>query len=568
MRATVVGIRLSGGIRVTGRMGQQGALLRDRYRLQEVIGKSTMAGVWRAVDEELGRSVAVKILRPRYAADPAIVTRFRRETRRAAALTHPNVVPVLDHGLDGETAFIVTELIDGLGLDEVMARHGRLPIDHALRIAATVADALHAAHERRLIHRDIKPANILLDDAGEVRVVDFGLTRALADPATTGRMAAGTSVRYGSPEQLAGRRIGRQSDVYSLGLVLYELLTGAAVFQGTTADDAAKARGVTPPAPPSSLVPGLPSSIDELVMRALARTPGRRYASAYEFREAIERWWRESRPAVVTPVEASVSPHPAAVLRDAADRARPRLSRWAPAPPFENRRSQLFGAAMPIAAILVVATLGWSFAVSPVTPPQSLEGAVLGIAAAPDGEFMGLPDERARAATQEPTLTPAPTPAATPKATPRPTPRATPQDTPKPTKRPAPEPTQAPAAAPTEAPAATPEPARDAAQTVVQWYTLVAAHRFDEAAQLSSPRLTGNRFVWGYIERHFSRTTGIEIHRAEVVASDAAAGRALVAVELTEFRTNGPPINSAGSWELVMSPTGWLLDVPHFRGPG
>src|SRR5919108_3550005 len=273
----------------------EGALLHGRYRLEEVIGEGGMAGVWRAYDRILERAVAVKILRPQYAADPVVVNHFRREARHAASVVHPNVASVFDYSVDDGTVYIVMQLIEGPDLDTVLRRHGRLPVGHGLRIGASVADALQAAHDQRLVHRDIKPGNILLDEKGEVKVVDFGIARALGESRTTNQGTLLASVRYCSPEQVGGDPVGPASDIYSLGLVLHESLTGRPAFLGTTPAAVALARLRDIPPPPSKLASDLPDNLDPVVMRALAREPAERYSSAREFGEAIRRWSRESQ---------------------------------------------------------------------------------------------------------------------------------------------------------------------------------------------------------------------------------------------------------------------------------
>jgi eukaryotic-like serine/threonine-protein kinase len=166
-------------------MNAPGTLLNDRYRLGPLLGEGGMAVVYRAHDETLDREVAIKILRSQFASDEDFLRRFRQEARNAAALSHPSIAPVFDTGVDGDLEYIVMQLVDGPDLERVLADSGRLPVSEALRITSDVADALHAAHDNGIVHRDVKPGNILLTSQGDVRVVDFGIARALGDSRTT-----------------------------------------------------------------------------------------------------------------------------------------------------------------------------------------------------------------------------------------------------------------------------------------------------------------------------------------------------------------------------------------------
>jgi eukaryotic-like serine/threonine-protein kinase len=558
-------------------MGQQGALLRSRYRLQDVIGKGRLAGVWRARDEELDRLVAVKILRPQHASDPEILERFRHEAAAAAPLAHPSIVATYDYGVDGGTAYLVMPLIEGLDLQALLERHGRLTVDHALRIARAVADALDAAHGRGVIHGDLKPSNILLDADGEVRVVDFGLGRVLGDALPVPAGTPARDVRYLSPEQAAGERVGPRSDLYSLGLILHELLTGETPFAGTSAQEVARARLRAGPRAPRSLASDLPKAIDKLVMRALAREPRRRYQSARTFREAIDRWWRTSRKTVVAP---AVAPAAAAAVVPRVAHARPWRSRdleRAPARPWvvraasHERRAQFLGALLPATAMLVVAAVGWSFgwsigassasppvqeAVAEATATPLVRRSLISARATPTPP----PSPSPTAAKATPSPTPEPTPVPTPEPTPRPTPKATPRQTPAQPEPPAPSPT------PTPTPPGQSIDELAPAETVVLFYDLVEQHRFEEAAALWSEGMLSRYPPDRYLERRFGRTTQIDVHRAETVEFDPVNGLAVVAVDITEHRESGrSPVRYAGSWELVMVIDTWLLDEPHFR---
>jgi eukaryotic-like serine/threonine-protein kinase len=267
-----------------------GRRLVDRYRLLDLLGQGGMAVVHRAHDEQLGRDVAVKLLRPAFSHDPEFVRRFRVEARNAAALVHPNVAAIYDWGSDGDDDFIVMQLVDGPDLEQVIAARGRLDAAAAVDVGIGVADALAAAHAAGIVHRDIKPGNVLIDGDGTVRVVDFGIARASHDTTATVPGMTFGSIHYASPEQVTGEPITPSSDIYSLGLVLYEALTGRRPFDGDTPPAVALARLRVDPVPPSRLAPHVPPALDALVMRALARRPEDRYASAIAFGDALRTW--------------------------------------------------------------------------------------------------------------------------------------------------------------------------------------------------------------------------------------------------------------------------------------
>ncbi len=210
-------------------------VLAARYALREVIGTGGMATVWRASDEVLARDVAVKVLNPQYAADPGFLARFEREARHAARLSHPCLVTVFDCGVDDGTPFIAMELVAGRTLRHVLDEAGILPAGEAIAIAAAVCEALEVAHAAGLVHRDIKPANILLTGGGEVKVLDFGIARAEEPGDGTRTQAVLGTAAYLSPEQASGHPAGPRSDLYALGCVLFEMLTGAPPFAADTA---------------------------------------------------------------------------------------------------------------------------------------------------------------------------------------------------------------------------------------------------------------------------------------------------------------------------------------------
>jgi serine/threonine-protein kinase len=259
-------------------------VLGGRYALRGVLGAGGMATVWRATDEVLGREVAVKVLSPQFAADPAFLARFEREARYAAALSHPGLVTVFDAGRDGAEPFIVMELVTGRTLRQVLAEAGMLPAGQAVGIAAAVCEALAAAHAAGLVHRDIKPANIVLAADGQVKLLDLGIAR--AEGGTRTGAVLGTAA-YLSPEQASGEPAGPRADLYSLGCVLFEMLTGAPPFSADTAVALAYRQVHDDPGPPSARRPGLPARLDWITAQLLAKDPAARPASAAAARAGL-----------------------------------------------------------------------------------------------------------------------------------------------------------------------------------------------------------------------------------------------------------------------------------------
>jgi serine/threonine-protein kinase len=273
-------------------MDLRGRILGGRYQLGSLLGAGGMASVYLATDRVLQRQVAVKVLSPPDAQDPAVVERFRREARTAARLSHPNVVTVFDSGSDGQLHYLVMEYVAGESLAELLARQGRLAPRRAAELAMQVCAALAAAHAQGLVHRDVKPANVLLDGDGRVQVTDFGIAKAAAADTLTGSgMVLGTAA-YLSPEQARGEPVDARSDLYGLGCVLYELLCGSPPF-GSGADGpqvAVAARHVRePPEPPSARNPQVDPGLDAVVLTALAKQPDQRYQSATELQAALGR---------------------------------------------------------------------------------------------------------------------------------------------------------------------------------------------------------------------------------------------------------------------------------------
>jgi serine/threonine-protein kinase len=262
-----------------------------RYELTHLVARGGMAQVYRAHDELLDRTVALKVLFPELSVDQTFVERFSREAQSAAKLSHPNIVPVFDWGEDGGTYFIVMEFIDGHPLSDEIREHGQIEPTRAATIASSVAAALDYAHRRGVVHRDIKPGNVLITEEGQVKVTDFGIARAVNTEESLTQVGSvmGTAT-YFSPEQAEGRVVDSRSDLYSLGIVLYEMLVGRPPFTGDS-PVAVASKHVREVAPmPRLFLATIPVGIEAVTMKAIAKRPEDRYQDAEEFREDLLRY--------------------------------------------------------------------------------------------------------------------------------------------------------------------------------------------------------------------------------------------------------------------------------------
>ena len=288
-----------------------GTILGGRYRLVEPLARGGMATVWIADDPVLSRRVAVKILRSDLAIDEGTRARFRHEAIAAARLSHPNIVSTYDTGDDDGVAYIVMELIDGPTLRHLIDQRGGLPVAEVIRIGKQVADALDAAHRAGLVHRDVKPANVLVPPAGPVKVTDFGIAKAAGtDDLTRTGTVMGTA-RYLSPEQVNGRPTDARTDVYALGLLLYEALLGHPPFGGDTDIATAMARLTTSAPAVRAERPEVSQALDDVIHRCMARQPAARFSSAAEVRDALDRARIDPTGAVALP-HAAPAPRPPA----------------------------------------------------------------------------------------------------------------------------------------------------------------------------------------------------------------------------------------------------------------
>ena len=258
-----------------------GTVFDGRYRIIRKLGAGGMADVYLAEDQELGRNVAIKILNDRHAADDSFIERFRREAKNAAGLSHPNIVSIYDRGEAEGTYYIAMEYLEGRSLKELIVSRGPAPIKVSIDYARQILAALAAAHRRGIVHRDIKPHNVLVNPEGRLKVTDFGIARSGASQMTEVGSIIGTA-QYLSPEQARGAPVDQTSDLYSVGVVLYEMLTGQVPFTGDTPLEIAMKHLSEVPKPPSELRPEVPHDLDLIVLRALAKDPAERYQSAEE----------------------------------------------------------------------------------------------------------------------------------------------------------------------------------------------------------------------------------------------------------------------------------------------
>ena len=348
-----------------------GVTLSGRYRLQRLIATGGMGQVWEAVDSRLGRRVAVKVLKQEFSSDPEFLERFRAEARTVAMLNHPGIAAVHDYGetdmdCEGRTAYLVMELINGEPLNSVIKRTGRLSLRHALDMLEQTGRALQVAHAAGLVHRDVKPGNILITPNGQVKLTDFGIAKAVdAAPVTQTGMVMGTA-QYIAPEQALGEDATAASDVYSLGVVGYEAVSGRRPFVGDGALTVAMKHIKETPAP---LPADLPPNVRELIEITLVKNPGLRYRSGGQFADAVaavRAGRRPPRPNSAPTIKASPAAIPgqraAVEAARAAGTTRPRqpVTRSAPVPArraFSSGQRALLWAAGVLGALAIISAI-------------------------------------------------------------------------------------------------------------------------------------------------------------------------------------------------------------------
>ena len=474
----------------------------DRYRLGPVIGRGGMATIHQATDLRLDRDVAVKLLRPEIAQDADLSGRFRREALASTVLRHPNIVACLDTGTDGNQPYLVMDLVDGEDLAARLKRSGRLAPWGAARMALDVARALGVAHLRGIVHRDVKPGNILLAADGRAMVTDFGIARLAVDAEAARPGTTLGSVHYFSPEQARGTTTTPASDVYCLGLVLFEALTGSRAFTGDTSDAIALARiGAAAPSP-RALRPEIPADLDAIVRTALAPDPADRYPSGNAMAAALEAAVHaadESSPTSVVTIprraveDVATQPPPRRPVSGRPDRNRGGRG----SPPRKPRRvaGAPSRATPPGVVVALLALLG-------------IVGGALIVAALPGAVRVQL--------------TPAPSLAVVTVTTPRPTPTPTPRPTPKPSPR------------PTPTPAPTPLPAGAVADLCEIF--------FDIPCGLGAGRYAPSRFRPAF-EIELGDGWSNAVHREDIVALTRQEGTMTFAGKITEAYPKGRTVD-------------------------
>jgi eukaryotic-like serine/threonine-protein kinase len=317
-----------------------------RYKVMNKLGTGGMADVWCAEDLQLGRKVALKLLHPRFAEDQDFVERFRREASSAAGLQHPNVVSVYDRGEWEGTYYIAMEFLEGEPLKALIDREAPLDPDRAIELTIQILRAARFAHRRGIIHRDFKPHNVMVDHEGRAKVADFGIARSGASDMTETGSIMGTA-HYLSPEQAQGHQVSAQSDLYSVGIILYELLTGRVPFEGDAAVTIALKQVSEDPVPPSHYSPMITPQLEAVVLRALAKEPSQRFADADDFIAALE----AARAGLAAPVEGASTTAFVPVAEQ------PVYEYGAPAPPARRRWWPWALLAVAVAAAAIVAIL-------------------------------------------------------------------------------------------------------------------------------------------------------------------------------------------------------------------
>lgn len=552
--------------------------INGRYEAREPIGSGGMANVYKGIDCVLKRDVAIKLLHDDSASDPSFVERFRREAQAVARLNHPNIVSVYDWGAVANSYYMVMEYVDGTSLKELIRDRAPLPEREALRVAADVASALTMAHQGGIVHRDIKPQNILLTADGSVKVVDFGIARTETLTQLTLTNAVYGTAHYFSPEQAQGRTVDARSDIYSLGVVLYEMLTGREPFQGASLLEVAVQHVQQPPVPPRDCVPSISPEVNDLVLRALAKDPKDRFESASAMRNAlvaamavpsVKIGERTKRAPIVT---ASETPTLAAPRRG-------RTPRPSPVPAVRQRERSPWGRILFVVPVLFVAlaallgqhNLGGSRHTAlnaratppirntkgtrvqtrrPTIAPRTIATRAHGTSASAGVSphaVIGATQPASPAATITPTLL-VPTVPLAPTSLPGLSTDGTGQ---KP-------------AAVTQSDSHANRSNSSPSAAVQAFYQAVSAHHFSQAQGLWTNNMIANHPPATDLSGRFASVQSMTVVSEKVLAYDPTSGTASVSVNLLEQDENSAnTVRYQGTWNLVETPSGWKLDSPH-----
>lgn len=561
---------------IGGQHTLQGSLIGGRYDVVRLLGIGGMGRVYLARDRVLGREVALKVLDENRASDGQFLERFKREARAAAALNSPGIVAIYDWGEMNGLYCMVMEYVPGETLKQLVERRGALPELEALNIASQVAGTLEVAHQHGVIHRDIKPHNILIDPNGRIKVVDFGIARAAGLTQLTTTSAVWGTVHYVAPEQTQRRPVDGRTDLYSLGVVLYEMVTGTEPFKGDSPIEVALQHINAQPLPPRRIRPEISAWTEAIILKAMAKDPDDRFGTAAEMATALD----DTRTRIVRAQEeeANLSTFAQAQRTDripsqrtvklGTERIEPRprvRTMEAPAerPPHGSRS---WWVALPLLLIVLLAIGGLGYAAMHLLPGKSTAHHVA------TGPATPRPTAHPRGKTHR--TAPAPRSQGTSHRTAaRPTSTTAPAPTsPPPTSQPAVAPTSAPTAAPTAVPTEAPTvpavsqaPAGKPTDAVFGFYDAVSRHQFHRAAAFWSPDMFNTYSESNDIVGRFGHTTGIRVISARVTSKDPSTGAATVAIDIIESRDVAPTTQEiTGTWQVVPGPNGWLLDSPRF----
>ncbi|MEA2509070.1 MAG: eukaryotic-like serine/threonine-protein kinase [Actinomycetota bacterium] len=434
-----------------------GELIQERYALEEPIGRGGMAEVWRAHDQRLERPVAIKFLAPGFSEDPEFLVRLFNEARSVAAISNPHVTHVLDYGSTDTGPYLVMEYVSGGSLCDLTG--SPLGSERAIQIMVQVAAGAGAAHERGIVHRDIKPGNILLCEDGTVKLADFGIASSETAINLTATGAAIGSAHYISPEQAMGQHATPAADVYSMGVVLYELLTGCLPFEGGNATAIAIAHVEGEVRPPSTLVADLDPRLEAVVMRCLAKSPEERFTDGNELAAALDGITHETGSTALSPEPTAVG----ALIDDQATEPQGAVAstgaraRWAAA--SRSNVAKKAGAALAVAFLLVAIVLHLTSQPSVAGPRPKSNQPVHKHHTIPKKPSPSAPATTTSMGAVAPSPTPTPTPSASAKSGPRTTRhRPKPKSSPSPTTQTTPQPSATEAPSPSPSPTATPSP--------------------------------------------------------------------------------------------------------------